>query len=166
MEKENIIFITFNHIEADIILGILKSNSIEAFSIDENLCKLDPMVIAAIGGIKIGVPHHQIQQAKAILDSLKMYNESPSKLENQKDKSNCLISTLLLPIFDSSKPNRAGYFFIFHSIVSAGMGAGDFFIGDKVILLDLACIIYSIILALLGIRFIVGPRNTAKKKPD
>lgn len=59
-----------NYIEANIVLGRLKSSGINCWLKDENLSALivDPILTNVLGGIKLMVEKEQLQQAEEILN--------------------------------------------------------------------------------------------------
>lgn len=66
---------TFNYSsEAEIIKTRLLSEGIDAFLKDNNHIDADPLISVAIGGVKLMVPSHQLEQTQKILNSISNYS--------------------------------------------------------------------------------------------
>lgn len=56
-----------NYIEANIILGKLQNEGVEAFLRDEYTVTIDPILTNAIGGIKLTVMEQDVEEARRLL---------------------------------------------------------------------------------------------------
>jgi len=82
--------------EANLVKGLLESNDIKVFIIDENVSRINPAYNLAIGGIKLVVPASNIEIAKEILrEYLAKAGQNPE-------------AGKLSPFDFSSKPNKVG----------------------------------------------------------
>ena len=59
-----------NYVEAHIVMGNLQEQNINCWLKDEYSVTIDPMLLNAIGGIKLMVAEAQIERAASILQQL------------------------------------------------------------------------------------------------
>jgi len=57
-----------NYIEANIVLNMLRSSSINCHLKDENIVTIDPLLSPAIGGMKLMVHHSDVETAWDLMD--------------------------------------------------------------------------------------------------
>lgn len=57
-----------NYIEANIVLNMLRSSSINCHLKDENIITIDPLLSPAIGGMKLMVHHTDVEAAWDLMD--------------------------------------------------------------------------------------------------
>ena len=67
MDKRNIIFTTFDCMEAGLVKSLLEANAVHVFMVDENMSSLNHFYISAIGGIKLVVSDDQVSLAQEVL---------------------------------------------------------------------------------------------------
>lgn len=68
-----VVFVTLNPIEADLVRSVLEASGIEVFMIDENITRIDPPIALMIGGMKVAVPQGQ---RDAAIEVLKQYRRT------------------------------------------------------------------------------------------
>lgn len=68
MDGRNIVFSTHNQIEAALMQSILESNGIKVFSYGESISNMYGIYSPTIGGIELGVPEDQVEQARQIIE--------------------------------------------------------------------------------------------------
>ena len=57
-----------NYIEANIVLNMLRSSSINCHLKDENIVTIDPLLSPAVGGMKLMVHHSDVEAAWDLMD--------------------------------------------------------------------------------------------------
>jgi hypothetical protein len=62
------VFVTAQAAEASLIASLLEGSGLEVFMFDEHLSNIDSPVALLIGGIKVAVPKHQEELARAVLE--------------------------------------------------------------------------------------------------
>jgi DNA-directed RNA polymerase subunit RPC12/RpoP len=57
-----------NYIEANIVMNMLRSSSINCHLKDENIITIDPLLSPALGGMKLMVHHSQVERAWDLME--------------------------------------------------------------------------------------------------
>ena len=58
-----------NYIEANIVMNMLRSSSINCHLKDENIITIDPLLSPALGGMKLMVHHSQVERAWDMMEN-------------------------------------------------------------------------------------------------
>ncbi|MBI4387410.1 MAG: DUF2007 domain-containing protein [Elusimicrobia bacterium] len=77
MIEPAVVFISANVTEARLVQELLKSYKVEAFLFDENICRIDPLLTMAIGGVRVVVSE---PKAKEALEILRVHKIRPGQL--------------------------------------------------------------------------------------
>lgn len=67
MNDKNIVYISTNPTQAAVVKSFLQGHGIEAFLVDENVGRMNPLLGSAIGGIKVAVSSNNIKLARKLL---------------------------------------------------------------------------------------------------
>jgi hypothetical protein len=70
--------------EAYLLLSKLQENDIECSIADENIVTADPLLTAAVGGIKVKIFENDSEKAIAILNEIKQAKQTEEKKLNEK----------------------------------------------------------------------------------
>ncbi len=73
----SIVFVTSNIHEANLVKGLLEANGLQGFLFDDNILRLNPLYVHAVGGIKIAVSTSQLAQAQQILEEYRAKEGMP-----------------------------------------------------------------------------------------
>ncbi len=100
--------------EAQIIKGRLESEGIKVFLFDNFTIDTDPLVSNAIGGVKLRVLSHQVEEAEIILKSISKYSSDNDG--NFIKCPNC--NSEKIELFSTIKDAKSFFAFIFGTLFS------------------------------------------------
>lgn len=101
--------------EAQIIKGRLETDGIEVFMVDHVTIDTDPLVSNAIGGVKLKVLSHQVEEAMAILASIKDYSSDDNGQAIH--CPNC--NSTQIELFSTVKDLKSFFWFLFGFLFSS-----------------------------------------------
>lgn len=81
MNDRNIVFETYDQVEAKVIQSILESNDIEVFIYQESLSSMYGFYSPSIGRISLGVHAEQVERAKEIIANYSVIPERGDRSE-------------------------------------------------------------------------------------
>lgn len=66
--ERKVVFSTMNAMEANLAKGLLESHGIDVYVQDEVFSRLNPFLSPGMGGLKLTVPEHQVEDAMILLE--------------------------------------------------------------------------------------------------